>query len=392
MTLHTYALPSTPFTQRSPASRLVMGRGVIDTLGAELAGLGIRRPMVLAGARTRQSSLFAAAMRGLGDLAWVDTAAVPPHSRAELVELLALQAQASRVDGFVSVGGGSAVDTAKAIAILLAEGGRVADHAAHFTPPATLNAPVLRAPKLPIVAIPGTASGAEVTGSVGVRDPSGAKLILSDPQVAARLVLLDAHAARDVPASVLCSTGMNALAHGIEGLYSRERTPMAETHALESLARLSQAIPAVSRDAQDETARAQLLYGAHLAGLVLVNARTCLHHALCHAIGSMTGAAHGEANAVMLPHCVAFNAESAAAPLARAAQAVGVSANAAALVDFILSLQAQARVPHRLRDIGVPRAALQPIADKALRERGIYYNPRPVSGSSDLLALLEAAY
>lgn len=388
----TYSLPATPFTQRSPASRLVMGRGVIDTLASELSALGVRRPMVLAGARTRQSSLFAATVRGLGSLAWVDTAAIPPHSLASLVETLAVQARASGVDGFVSVGGGSAVDTAKAVAILLAEGGQVADHAVHFTPPSTLHAPVLRASKLPIVAIPGTASGAEVTGSVGVREASGAKLILSDPQVAARLVLLDAHAGRDVPAAVLCSTGMNALAHGIEGLYSRERTPMAETHALESLARLAQALRAVRHNEADEHARAQLLYGAHLAGLVLVNARTCLHHALCHVIGSMTGAAHGEANAVMLPHGVAFNAQAAAEPLARAARAVGVDGGAHGLVDFLRALQVELRVPSRLRDIGVSAAALPAIAQTALRERGMYYNPRPVASSGELLALLEAAY
>ncbi|GAA5235157.1 iron-containing alcohol dehydrogenase family protein [Verticiella sediminum] len=378
--------------QRSPASRLVMGRGVVGALAGELTTLGVSRPMVLAGARTRQSSLFASVAQALGSVPWVDTAAVPSHSRVDLVESLTVEARARDVDGFVSVGGGSAVDTAKAIAILLAEGGRLADHAVHFTPPATLRAPSLRAPKLPIVAIPSTASGAEVTGSVGIRDASGAKLILSDPQVAARLVLLDAHAGLQVSASVLCSTAMNALAHGIEGLYSRERTPMAETHALESLARLAQAIPAVSHNHQDENARAQLLYAAHLAGLVLVNARTCLHHALCHVIGSVTGAAHGEANAVMLPHCVAFNAEAAAAPLARAAQAVGAPGGPEALVGFIRALQTMARVPRRLRDIGVPHAALDTIAHKAMHERGLHYNPRPVTGSSDVLALLEAAY
>lgn len=203
MTSNTLSLPAAPFTQRSSASRLVMGRGVIATLAEELINLGIKRPMVLAGARTRESSLFNAVVQALGDSSWMDTQPVPAHSSANLVESLAIQAREKRVDGFVSIGGGSAVDTAKAVAILLAEGGELADHAIHFTPPSTLHAPVLSAPKLPIVAIPSTASGAEVTGSVGIRDASGAKLILSDPHVAARLVLLDAYASRDVPSSIL---------------------------------------------------------------------------------------------------------------------------------------------------------------------------------------------
>ena len=87
-----------------------------------------------------------------------------------------------------------------------------------------------------------------------------------------------------------------------------------------------------------------------------------------------------------------FNAQAAAGPLALAAQAVGVDGGADALADFLRALQPEAGVPHRLRDIGVARDALAAIAEKALRERGIYYNPRPVSGSDDVLALLEAAY
>lgn len=392
MTMPSLVLPQQPFAQQSAACRLVMGNHVVAGLSTELARLGVKRPMVLAGKRTRQSALFASVVQALQGVAWIDTCAVPSHSMADLVEALARQARTEGSDGFVSVGGGSAVDTAKAIAILLAEGGQLADHAIRFTPPATLHVPALRAQKLPIVAVPSTASGAEVTASVGIRDADGTKLILSDPQVAARLVLLDPHANRHMPAFILCSTAMNALAHCIEGMYSRERTPMAQTHALEAMARLSQAIPAVSSNGQDEGARAQLMYAAHLAGLVLVNARTCLHHALCHVIGAITGAAHGEINAVMLPHCIAFNAEAAAGPLNLAAHAVGAESSPGALIHRIRSLQAVASLPERLRDIGVPHGALEEIARKAMHERGLYYNPRAVSHVEEVRSLLEAAY
>ncbi|MBV6306964.1 iron-containing alcohol dehydrogenase [Candidimonas humi] len=380
------------FVQRYSASRLVMGSNAIASLRSELAEAGILRPMVLAGARTRRSDMYARVEQSLEGVAWVDTRPVPAHSNVELVEDLTRQALEAGVDGFVAVGGGSAADTAKAIAIVMAEGGPLARHAVRFTPPSTLVAPALRKPKLPIVSIPGTASGAEVTASLGVRDASGAKLLFSDPAVAARVVLLDPSANLCVPAALMCSTGMNALAHCIEGLYSRERVPLAETYALEALARLAYAVPAVRQRPDDEQARGQLLYAAHLAGLVLVYARTCVHHALCHVIGSVTGAPHGEANAVMLPHCVAFNAAAAAGPLARAAAALGLEDGPQSLVDALCALQVSAGVPMRLRDIGVAEHDLDRIAAKGMGERGLYYNPRQVAGADELRGILEAAY
>jgi alcohol dehydrogenase len=154
---------------------------------------------------------------------------VPAHSSVSIVEDMAAQAKNDGVDGLIALGGGSASDSAKAVALLMAEGGRLIDHASQFTPPSTLHVPVLLRPKMPIVSIPCTASGAEVTVSLGVRDEEGRKLLFTDFQLASRLILIDPLANLDVPAKLMLSTGMNGLAHCIEGLYSLERAPMAET-------------------------------------------------------------------------------------------------------------------------------------------------------------------
>jgi alcohol dehydrogenase len=243
---------------------------------------------------------------------------------------------------------------------------------------------------LPIIAVVGTASGAELTPSLGVSNDMGKKWIFSDPKLCCRVVLMDPLANLEVPASLMLSTGMNALAHAVEGLYSATRTPITDALALEALHGLPTALRWVHQDPQDAAARAALLESAHLAGLVIANARTCLHHAICHAIGAYCGVPHGQANSVMLPHVVAFNQGVAAEPLARGARAWGL--NDGRLETGIRRLQSDLGVPTRLRDVGVQAHQLQAIADKTMGERGLHVNPRQVTHSSEILTVLEQAF
>lgn len=376
------------FVQRTPAMKTVAREDAIDALGAELGLLGVRRVLLVCGGSVRRSPLHARVLRQLEAMEVLEAGDVPPHSSVELVERLARQAAGRGIEAVVAVGGGSSSDTAKAVVLLMAEGGRLADHASRFTPPAQLHVPVLARPKIPIVTIPCTASGAEVTPSLGIRDAEGRKLLFTDPQLASRVVLLDAKANLGVPAGLMLSTGMNGLAHCIEGLYSKERSPLAELLAIDAMQRFARALPAVHAAPADVAARGELLYAAHLSGLVLVNARTCLHHAVCHAIGSVTGAPHGEANAVLLPHALRFNREAVRPALAQASAALG----GGDVVEWVEALALRLGVPRRLRDIGVAEDALERIAHKTMGERGLYFNPRPVRDAGEILGLLRQAF
>ena len=380
---------SSSFVQRTPAMKTIAREDAVDALGAELALLRAERVLLVCSASVHRSPLHARVLGQLQACQVLNAADIPAHSSVALVEQLAGQAREHGTQAIVAVGGGSSSDTAKAIALLLAEGGRLADHASRFTPPAQLHIPLLLQPKIPIVTIPCTASGAEVTPSLGVRDADGRKLLFTDPQLASRVVLLDACANLDVPAALMLSTGMNGLAHCVEGLYSKERSPLAELLALDALQRFARTLPAVHAAPQDVAARGELLYAAHLSGLVLVNARTCLHHAVCHAIGSVTGVPHGDANAVLLPHALRFNAEAVRPALERASAAVAGGG------DFIAWLETLAQglaVPRRLRDIGVAHEDLERIAAKTMGERGLYFNPRAVQHAGEIRDLLEQAY
>ena len=343
---------------------MVFRPGAAASLPAELVLLGVRRPFVIASPRAF------AAFEGLLN-GFPRVADVPEHSSVETVESIVALAREHRADGFVAVGGGSPSDTAKAAAILLGEGGKLEDHASRFTPPASLHIPELKAPKLPIATIPCTASGAEVTPSLGVRD-GRRKLLFTDVQVASRLILIDPQANVSVPAPIMLSTGMNGLAHCIEGLYSRVRTPVTDALALHAIELFADALSWVAREPESVAARAALLTAAHLSGQVLLNARTCLHHAICHALGAVTGVPHGAANAVMLPHASAYNDSP--------------------YVSRIRELQSRLGVPTRLRDLAVPQPALRVVAEKVMEERGVYFNPRPVAGPEVVEKLLQEAW
>lgn len=379
------------FVHRSAQSRVVFKGGAIAGLGPELAQLGVARPVVLAGRKTAHSAVYARVGDALREVERAEFTEVPEHSSVAAVEAVVARARAHRADGFVAVGGGSASDTAKAAAIWLAEGGRLEDHASRFTPPASLVLPELKAPKLPIVAVPCTASGAEVTPSLGVRTPDGRKLLFWDLGVASRLIVIDPEANASVPAAIMLATGMNGLAHCVEGLYSKTRTPVTTALALHAIGLFAQALPRVAREPESVAPRAELLAAAHLSGLVLMNARTCLHHAICHALGAVTGIGHGQANAVILPHAMAFNADFAPEAMAGMARAWPGGAGTPA-IESVRELQAAIGVPARLREIGVPREALGEVARKVMSERGIYFNPRAVRGPEEIAALLDRAW
>ena len=376
-----------------------MAPGAAMTLAAEADRLGMKRIMLVSGRRTAASPRVGRAVDALGSRVALRFCDVPAHSDEDLVMAGAQAARDSGVDGLVAIGGGSASDTAKAIAIVLAEGGKIADHANVFYPPDRYEQKVLPGPKLPLIAVPMTASAAEVTPGLGIRARDGHKLVFWDPNVVPRTIVLDAELCLDMPAPVLASTAMNAFAHCVEGLYSRVGNPISSALALHGARLLSEALPALAADPQDIDARAQVMAGAHLSGHVIANARVGLHHAICHGLGAIGGLSHGDANAIMLPHVMRYNGRAVAAELALLAEAMGCSGRAAdvgqaadAAIAGVERLQRGAGVPTRLRDVGFDRGLSRRIAEKTLSDRGAYFNPIVAPPADDIEAIIEAAW
>lgn len=390
-------LPAGWLDYRNTGTRVLLRPGVIDTLGAEAAALGCERVMVICGGNTRRSKLFERVLKALGPRAALVFDRVVEHSSTDMVTQGAELAREHRIDGLLAVGGGSASDSAKGIAILIGEGGRLEDHATRFEPPDRFFPKPLPAPKLPIITVVTTASAAEVTPGLGIRNAEGRKLLFWDNTLASRLIVLDPEANVEVPVGVMATTAMNGFAHCIEGLYSRLRNPISDALALHGIRLFMDALPRMVSEPQNVDARAGVLTAAHLSGMVISNARVGIHHAICHCLGAAGGLSHGVANSIMLPHAMAYNLPVVPRELAGIAEAMGVTEGgeadkARAAIDKVRELQQRAKVPTRLRDTGLDSALLPAIAEHAMVDRGVYFNPRRTESVDAVLRLLKEAW
>lgn len=381
-------------------SRVVAADGAVDEIAGHVERAGGTRVMLVCGGKTGSSRLVAKVRAALGARLVATYDSIVEHSGTKIVEEGARVAGESRADLLLAVGGGSASDSAKAIAILLAEGGPLERHHTVFVPPDRYLQQPLPHPKLPIVAIPTTLSAAEVTPGLGIRNEAdGTKLLFWDIKLVPRLILLDPIANLEVPVAVMASTGMNAFAHCIEGLYSKVRNPISEGLALQGIRMLHEALPAMARAPQDPAARANALVGAHLSGMVIANARVGIHHGVCHCLGALGGLSHGVANSVFLPFAMRYNLDAAASQLKLAALAMGLDVRnlpdrdaALQAIEATEALKQAIGVPLRLRDTALDRTLFPAIAEHALVDRGLFFNPRPTQSPAAVVALLEEAW
>ena len=302
----------------------------LDQLEPLLAELGAQQPFLIASDRWAELSLPMAGRWG----------EVPTDRIDDVV------AAAGDSDALLAVGGGSAIDLAKAVS---AQTG------------------------LPLVSVPTTYSGAEWTDFFGVRDPdrrmkgggAGANLaaIVYDPELTL-----------DLPREQSGGTALNALAHSAEALYVARHNPEGDRHALEGARLIGLSLPAVLEDGHDLEARRTLLEGAMHAGAALGSAGLGLGHAMAQALGGRYGIAHGAANALSLPPALRFNEPVAGAEIARFGEALGTERPADRTQEL-----ARLAGYERLRDLGVPEDELDEVAEATAVRAGAKANPRPAT-------------
>lgn len=304
----------------------------------------------------------------------------------QLSEVLAL-AQEYKIEAIIGMGGGSPIGLAKALSLAWEAQLRSQVQVRAINP--------LAMPLIPVIAIPTTYAGSEMTPVYGIThhqaDGSSRKITVCDAKITPRVVIYDPEITLSLPPNQTAGTGMNALAHCFEALYSVTKNPLSTAAALAGLRAIYQALPLCLQNGQDRCARTELLLGAHLAGTSLATVDMALHHGLCHVLGGTAGVPHGVANAILLPHVLRFNQDAAARELAQVVEVMGVRDVAAALAA-VDHLAKQTPLPHRLRDVGVGAEMLPRLAEIAMSSATVHKNPRPIVATKELEEIFAAAW
>ncbi|WP_280156297.1 maleylacetate reductase [Piscinibacter sp. XHJ-5] len=335
--------------------RVVFGEGSLSRLAEEIERLGATRALVLATPGQADSARRVAELLGGRSAGIFARAAM--HVPLELAREARAEARRLGADCAVAIGGGSTTGLGKAIAL---DSG------------------------LPIVAIPTTYAGSEMTPIYGLTD-GGVKKTGRDPRVLPKTVLYDPQLTLGLPVGVSVASGINAIAHAAEALYAQDGNPIVALMAEEGIRALAVALPALHAEPHGLRARGEALYGAWLCGAVLGHVSMGLHHKLCHTLGGSFDLPHAQVHTVVLPHALAYNAGHARDAMARIARALGAA-------DAPLALQELARrlgAPGSLREIGMPADGLDRAAE--LAAGAPYPNPRPLERTA-LRALLQRAY
>ena len=368
-----------PFVYTGHAGRVVFGAGSLGHLEREITLLGAKRALVLSTPEQAMQADDLATRLG-ARCAGVFARAVM-HVPIETARAARDEAARVGADCAVAIGGGSTTGLGKAIALESA---------------------------LPILAIPTTYAGSEMTAIYGITE-GGQKKTGRDARVLPRTVIYDPELTLGLPAAMSATSGMNAIAHAVEALYAVDANPVISMMSEEGIRALAQGLPRVMKNPQDIEARTLCLYGAWLCGIALNGTSMALHHKLCHTLGGTFNLPHAETHTVVLPHATAYNAQAAPEAMARVARALGVVTSAAAgahaahdahnahtraagalnAARALYDLEVTLGTPRALKDLGMPESGLDQAADLAAANP--YANPVPI-GRAAIRQLLDNAF
>jgi alcohol dehydrogenase class IV len=386
---------SPPIAELSWPTRVVLGPGALARLPAQLARLGVARPLVVtdpgvvkAGLAARVYDLLSTA--GL-QVARFEGVNANPTDRDAALGLEAFRA--GGCDGFVAIGGGSAIDAAKLVQVLTTHPPPLSryDDAAGGDRFVKDDMP-------PLVAIPTTAgTGSEVGRSaVATLPDTGRKTVIFSPFLMPSAAICDPELTLNLPPHVTAATGMDAFTHCLEAYVATGFHPLADAVAIDGLRRVARSLPVAFRTPGDLAARTDMMIAA-MEGAMAFQKGLGACHALAHALTPLAGLHHGLANAVVLPAVMELNLGAATARLAHVAIAMGEppgapdEALAAAAIERVRRLRAELGIPARLRDAGVREEDLPRIAKKALEDASHHGNPRRC-GEAELLEVARAAF
>jgi len=348
----------TPFIYQAQPVRVIFAPGAVARLAEEVVQLGAEKALVLCTPEQRPLAERMAQHLGSRSVGVYDKAVM--HVPVETAAAARDEAARLGADCCVAVGGGSTVGLGKAIALTSG---------------------------LPIIAVPTTYAGSEMTPIYGLTE-GRVKRTGKDPRVLPKTVIYDPELTVSLPAHLSAASGMNAIAHAVEALYAQDANPIISLMAEESIAALGRALPRIVAQPADMHARSDALYGAWLAGTCLGSVGMALHHKLCHTLGGTFNLPHAEVHTAVIPYAAHFNHGASPEALARVARAMGAT-GAHEAGPALWRLAQALGLKTSLRELGMTAGQLDEAA--RLATQNPYYNPRPVDFDA-VLKLLQTAY
>src|ERR1700676_2358488 len=343
------------FVYTALPAKVVFGFGTLVCVPDEVRALGCKRSLVLSTPEQQKTAQMLAGR--LGELSVGTFAQVAMHTPVEVTARALEAVRNLGADCTVALGGGSTTGLGKAIALRT---------------------------DLPQIVVPTTYAGSEATPILG-QTQNGRKTTQRSAKVLPEVIIYDVDLTLTLPPALSATSGINAIAHAVEALYTQDANPVISMMAERGIEALARALPPIMKNPVDKAARSDALFGAWLCGMCLGAVGMALHHKLCHTLGGSFNFPHAETHTVVLPHAVAYNAPAAPDAMTRVSTALGASNAAQGLFDLAKSLGA----PTSLGEIGKREEDLDRAAELATLSP--YWNPRAIERDA-IRALLDDAF
>jgi aldehyde dehydrogenase (NAD+) len=373
-------------------TKIIFGNGSsASEVEAEMSALKCSRAVVVTDQGIIKAGLLDKITNSLGKKCVGVFSDVPQDTGLDVIDRAAAFAREKGADIIISVGGGSAIDTAKGMCILLTEGGSLADFD---------GIQQLTRLQTPHIVIPTTAgTGSEVTWIAVILDKSkGQKRLVVETYNTPRVAILDPTLTAKLPPLLTASTGMDAMTHAVEAICDVDHEPIADAMGLHAIRLLNKYLPTCIKNGSDLTARGQVQLAATMAGWAFGNSMVGLVHAMAHSIGAVAHVPHGVANGILLPHCMEFNLPDAEDYYAEIAHAMGVYEKgsttkqaAEAAVKAVFDFSKKIGHPQKLSEFGVTEENIIKAADMSMSDGAIVCNVRLVTDSSEVLEIYKKA-
>jgi len=369
------------------------GAGIARSSGYFLSKEGAKRILLVTDRGIRQAGLLEPIERSLTEAGLyfdIFDETEPNPSAESIMEGLA-QCRSYGSDHVVAIGGGSSIDTAKGIAIMMANEGNILDYE---------GVGKLPKPGLPLLVIPTTAgTGSEVTASTIVTNSkTHFKAAVISPFLFPKWALLDPELTLKLPQSITAATGMDALTHAIESYTSKGATPMSQAMALHAIGMIGKHLPNAYFVGTDLESREGMLTASMMAGAAFAQSRLGNVHAISHTLGGVFNIPHGIANATLLPFVMQFNLPSCPARMRDIAAALGADLQGLSLeeaairaVSEVVKLNRMLDIPDNIKSLGVTLDLLPKLVEDSMRSGNVLINPR-LTSSTDIERIIVNAY